>query len=683
MRQVRSCLITAVAALALSAPAAAPAADLHVGPGQPYATIQAAVDAAVPLDQIVVHDGIYAENVSIAKPLAVRSLDFLTFGENDGAVLDAGAAADTLHGIEVLSSPVVIEGLSIHGALGMTADYQEYLAAIVLREGGCTVAHNRLGWDDAHGNSLGIMLDDADATTLRENEILGVMHGIWMDASRACDVIGNDVHGAVNSSYSGGLYIMGDYAAPDPEASSGDNVFIDNRFHGNFCGIYLLATVWWNTFARNEFSENYIGVYVAGGCHQNLFVENTVRDNTNRGFHLRGTSYNAIVRNTIDNNQNGIWFGFLSPSDNGACNNTVHNNTIVNNSYAGIRISPHSTNNRMSLNQFAGNVSNVISEGTEWSTATPVSYFYATNHRNQLGNYYDTYTGADTDGDGVGDTDLPFIDGDPDHGPVEYFPLVAPPAKFLVQAWYAHGSAPLTMHRQNVGTVPGQVEVPAHSSLIWISDEPARGSVTFPAGAWTGQVSFVDPPWTNSLLVEVGSSSDGADFTASGAQALVGDDWSEPFTTSAAAVAVPEGHYLALHLTNSTDYACTLRTGGTNVYVSSPGLGDPLWPSGWMGDVPAPAGSQARLAQNQPNPFNPGTTIAFELDAAAAVELAVYDLSGRLVRPLLAGRELAPGRHEVAFDGRDGAGRALAAGVYFYCLRAGDEVLTRRMALVR
>ena len=144
---------------------------------------------------------------------------------------------------------------------------------------------------------------------------------------------------------------------------------------------------------------------------------------------MRGTGYNVIARNTIDNNQNGIWFGFLSPSDNGAYNHDVTGNTIVNNSYAGIRISPHSTDNRMSMNHFAGNASNVISEGTEWSTATPLSYFYATNHRNQLGNYYDTYTGADTDGDGVGDTDLPFIDGDPDHGPVEYRNIVITPVK--------------------------------------------------------------------------------------------------------------------------------------------------------------------------------------------------------------------------------------------------------------
>ncbi|MDX2472745.1 MAG: right-handed parallel beta-helix repeat-containing protein [Candidatus Krumholzibacteria bacterium] len=207
-----------IMALAICLPGLGRAATLHVGPGQTYATIQAAIDAANPLDQIVVHDGIYVENLVINQPLAITSSDFLTFGQNDGAVLDASDIASTLHGIEVNSPGVSIRGLSIHSALGMTADYLEYRAGIVLRADGCTVTNNRLGWDEDHENSLGIWLDDADNTLLDENEIMGVMHGIWMQNSRACTVSGNDVHGAGNASYSGGLYIMGDYAAPDPGA---------------------------------------------------------------------------------------------------------------------------------------------------------------------------------------------------------------------------------------------------------------------------------------------------------------------------------------------------------------------------------------------------------------------------------------------------------------------------------
>ena len=84
-----------------------------------------------------------------------------------------------------------------------------------------------------------------------------------------------------------------------------------------------------------------------------------------------------------------------------------------------------------------------------------------------------------------------------------------------------------------------------------------------------------------------------------------------------------------------------------------------------------------------PNPFNPQTTIAFELPEADEVTLRVMDLSGRLVRELVAGRTYGPGRHEVVWNGRDDAGRQVASGTYFYQYRDGDHVETRRMVLVK
>lgn len=89
------------------------------------------------------------------------------------------------------------------------------------------------------------------------------------------------------------------------------------------------------------------------------------------------------------------------------------------------------------------------------------------------------------------------------------------------------------------------------------------------------------------------------------------------------------------------------------------------------------------LAQNFPNPFNPSTSIAFTLTEAAAVDLSIYDTSGRLVRTLAAGRIFAPGAHAVSWNGRDDRGRAAAAGVYLYRLDAGTFSETRRMALLK
>ena len=99
---------------------------------------------------------------------------------------------------------------------------------------------------------------------------------------------------------------------------------------------------------------------------------------------------------------------------------------------------------------------------------------------------------------------------------------------------------------------------------------------------------------------------------------------------------------------------------------------------------PATSAPPARveLTQNQPNPFNPTTTIAFGLPAASAVQLDVFDVRGRALRRLVDG-DRGAGRHTAVWDGRDAGGHAVPSGVYFYRLQAGDTVLARRMLLVR
>jgi hypothetical protein len=85
-----------------------------------------------------------------------------------------------------------------------------------------------------------------------------------------------------------------------------------------------------------------------------------------------------------------------------------------------------------------------------------------------------------------------------------------------------------------------------------------------------------------------------------------------------------------------------------------------------------PITPQALRLSAMPNPFLAGATIAFTLPAAEDAEVAVYDLSGRLVRALRQGR-LPAGTQNIAWDGRDDDGRATAGGIYFVRLRAGAE----------
>jgi hypothetical protein len=79
------------------------------------------------------------------------------------------------------------------------------------------------------------------------------------------------------------------------------------------------------------------------------------------------------------------------------------------------------------------------------------------------------------------------------------------------------------------------------------------------------------------------------------------------------------------------------------------------------------------LAPNVPNPFNPRTTLRFELTAGATVELAVFDVSGRRIATLAAGHRAA-GRHEAVWQGRDDAGRSVPSGVYLARLRVDGSL---------
>jgi hypothetical protein len=102
-----------------------------------------------------------------------------------------------------------------------------------------------------------------------------------------------------------------------------------------------------------------------------------------------------------------------------------------------------------------------------------------------------------------------------------------------------------------------------------------------------------------------------------------------------------------------------------------------------LSPVPMPdLGPGLALFQNVPNPFNPSTTISYELEESADVQLQVFDLQGRLVRTIFHGSEGA-GRQSKRWLGRDDQGCHVAAGVYFYRLHADDEIETRRMLLVK
>jgi hypothetical protein len=88
------------------------------------------------------------------------------------------------------------------------------------------------------------------------------------------------------------------------------------------------------------------------------------------------------------------------------------------------------------------------------------------------------------------------------------------------------------------------------------------------------------------------------------------------------------------------------------------------------------------LEPNAPNPFRSTTRIPFTLGAASQVSVTIYDVRGARVATLMDGA-LSEGPHDVGWGGHNDEGGLVASGTYFCVLRAGKQMLTRKMLLVR
>jgi len=88
------------------------------------------------------------------------------------------------------------------------------------------------------------------------------------------------------------------------------------------------------------------------------------------------------------------------------------------------------------------------------------------------------------------------------------------------------------------------------------------------------------------------------------------------------------------------------------------------------------------LSANYPNPFNPETTISFNLKTSEYATLSIYNQRGQLVGTLV-NETLTPGEHSIIWKGKDLNGKSVASGVYFYKLKAGSYTKTRKMILMK
>lgn len=98
--------------------------------------------------------------------------------------------------------------------------------------------------------------------------------------------------------------------------------------------------------------------------------------------------------------------------------------------------------------------------------------------------------------------------------------------------------------------------------------------------------------------------------------------------------------------------------------------------------LPEAAVPATHIVGNNPNPFNPSTTLILQIQAAGPARLEIFDASGRRVR-LLHDGTLSAGRQQLEWDGRGDSGEALPSGTYFARLASGKEVSSHSLVLIK
>lgn len=213
-----------------------------------FVSIQAAVDAANPGDEIVVKPGIYEENIVITKKISIVSES----GNFSDTIVRAADSSEDIFGI--WENGVSIKGFGITGS--------ESAGFHLFGVNDCHIENNRL-----YNNSYGIDLYiTSSGNTLDSNEISDCLTGISLGGSWY-----NDLSNNIISNCSSGISLF----------DSPDN-FLNN----------------------NKISKNIIGISLTGESNGNTLVNNTVILNEKEGLHIYETSKNLIYNNYFNNSVN-------------------------------------------------------------------------------------------------------------------------------------------------------------------------------------------------------------------------------------------------------------------------------------------------------------------------------------------------------------------------------------------
>ena len=372
----------------------------NINKGTNYTTIQVAINAASPGDQIHVDSGMYYENVIVNKQLILCGID-------TGAGLPEVDAGESGSAITLNTDGIILEGFDVRNSsngIYVTSNYNTLTNNTANNNNNYGIylyysSDNVITNNNISNNNYGIDLYYSSNNTLTDNTVSNNnTYGINLRFSRNNNLTGNIF---VNE----GLFVLFSY----------QNTVENNMVNGKPL-VYL------------ENSSNYVitdaGQVVLVNC-TNITVEKLVLSNLNVGIELWQTNNGKILDNVINDNDYGIYLYSSS-------NNSITNNIFNKNNY-GI-VSALSNNNTLTSNNVSNSYyygiylssssNNTIYQNNLDNTNYNAYDYYGNNQWDwgTIGNYYSDYTGTDSNGDGIGDTPYQILGG----SSVDNYPLMTP-----------------------------------------------------------------------------------------------------------------------------------------------------------------------------------------------------------------------------------------------------------------
>jgi parallel beta-helix repeat protein len=268
--------------------------------------------------------------------------------------------------------------------------------------------NNTLTGNTVANNTNGIILDSSSSNILTSNIASNNGRGIYLYSSRNNNLTGNTASNNINGIYlyssrnnnlTGNTVLKNTNYGIYMDSSSNNNNLTSNTASNNTNGIYLYSSRN-NNLTGNTISNNYRGIYMDSSSNNNNLMSNTASNN-NYGIYLYSSSNNTLTGNNASNNSNrGIHLQYSS-------NNTLTGNVANSNTFSGIYLDSSSNNNHI-YNNYFDNAVNAYDDGNNiWNISK-------THGANIIGgswlggNYWSDYTGEDANGDGLGDSSVPY-----------------------------------------------------------------------------------------------------------------------------------------------------------------------------------------------------------------------------------------------------------------------------------